>query len=87
MICHCSAIGETAGHDCCVPVLTEQTHANNISSLVWLKALISFKEEDEEEEEEKRRRKKKKKKKKKKNECRQPMKQKAWVTKTKPWHC
>jgi hypothetical protein len=47
MICHCSAIGETAGHDCCVPVLTEQTHANNISSLVWLKALISFKEEEE----------------------------------------
>jgi len=64
MICHCSATGETAGHDCCVPVLTEQTHANNISSLVWLKALISFKEEEEgrrrrrrkEEEEEGRRR-------------------------------
>ena len=56
MICHCSAIGETAGHDCCVPVLTEQTHANNISSLVWLKALISFKEEDEEEEKEEERR-------------------------------
>ena len=37
--------GEATGHDCCAPAL-RQTHANNISSLVWLQALISFKEED-----------------------------------------
>ena len=39
--------GEATGHDCCAPAL-RQTHANNISSLVWLQALISFKEEDRE---------------------------------------
>ena len=37
--------GETTGHDCCAPAL-RQAHANNISSLVWLQALVSFKEED-----------------------------------------
>jgi hypothetical protein len=70
MLCHCSTTAETAGHDCCVPFLTKQTHANNISSLVWLKALSSILIL-----------------KKKKNESRQPMKQKAWVTETQPWHC